>query len=338
MLSLVSIYSRERRFLMLAIFFVSALASLAIAFTLAFVELGGGITSQLSEVLGAGRYIILKGEMDRPFTDADLAAALASVCSAEGYGVAYRPVYIQYLNGTRRAVTAAFVPTGAVEGVRFLEVVASGALASTGDSFYLDVGGRRYLVSVARVRPVGVYVPGLSADLYVDGALLGGARQYDVLVVGKGPCGGADVLKALFPKSEVLDADYVLGAFWGQLFLYLAAAGVVALSSAAAAASLTFTLASAFVASSFRDFAVMRVLGLKRRGLLALALAVLLTPSLGGVAVAALASASVYMAGVELGPKMATSAAFVVLLTALSLLPSLVRLYRLRPVEALRYE
>lgn len=53
---------------------------------------------------------------------------------------------------------------------------------------------------------------------------------------------------------------------------------------------------------------------------------------------AALASASVYMPGAELGPKMAASAAFVVLLTALSLLPSLVRLYRLRPVEALRYE
>ena len=338
MLTLYSIYAKERKAVVVGIFLAAFLSTLAVAAVFAFWELGDAFSGELRGILGVGRYVVFPPEGAK-FTMGDAARAAAALCSDRAYGVAYVPVKVAYVNGTERWVTAAFVPRGAVEGVRLLEAVASRHVASEGDVFYVYVHNRPYMLTTSRVLEGALYVPGLSADLYLDAELLGASR-FDVLVVEKGACGGVEDLRALFPRASVLDTDLLLSAFWGQLLLYLAGASAVAASSAAAVAALNYTLAMSTLYAHWKDFAVMRVVGMKRRQLLALAAMLFYAPALMGAATAAFLASGVHVEGfnIDVGAGAAKAAALVAAFSALPLIPAFRKLYALQPVEALRYE
>lgn len=332
--SLLSLYARGRRKIAVALFFLSMLATGATAAALVMWGVGGALYGQLAELLGPGRYVVFGGS----FSDADLLAAVQAVCSPGGYGVVYRPVKVRYVNGSVATFTAAFVPRGLMRGIEVLDAVALRHVAAAGDVVDVEVGGRWYQVRIAEVRDFTVFVPGLAADLYLDAELLGPAR-YDVLVVEKGNCGGARELEALFPRAQVFDADLVLTGVWSQLLAYLGATALVSASSIATAASLTYTAAALTLAASYKEFAVLRLLGLKRRSLVALMAALFLTPSAAGALVVLLASLSVEdVLGVSVRLYTAASAALVTAASALSLAPTLRKLYSLTPLEAIRAE
>ncbi|ABP50641.1 MULTISPECIES: hypothetical protein [Pyrobaculum] len=273
------------------------------------------------------------------FAGGDVVRAAAAVCSEHAYGVVYMPIKVVYFNGTERWITAAFVPRGAVEGVRLLEVAATRHVASEGEVLYVYVNNKPFLVTVTRALEGVIYIPGLSADLYLDAELLGASR-FDVLVVEKGACGGAEDLTASFPGASVLDTDLLLSAFWGQRLLYLAGVSAVASSSAVAVAALNYTLTMSTLHAHWKDFAVMRVVGMKRRQLLTLAAMLFYAPALMGVVAAALLAAGVHIEGlnIDVGAGVAKAAVIVAVFSALLQIPAFLRLYALRPVEALRYE
>ena len=337
MLSIYSVYAEERRGLIVGIFLTAFLSTLALTAAFAFWDLGGALAAELRDLLGLGRYVIMSQE-GAGLTWADVAKAAAAVCSDRSYGVTYLPLKIAYLNGTERWVTAAFLPRWAMEGIALLEVAASQALAREGDMLYAYISGKPLLVTVARALRGQIYVPGLSADLYLDSDLIG-ASHFNVIVVEKGSCGSVEDLRALFPGAVVLDTDALLTAFWGQLLIYLAGAAVVAASATAAVAAMSYALATSALQAHWKDFAIMRVLGMRKRQLLALAALLFYTPALSGVVAAAFLAGGLEGEGLGGMAYSAIQAAAVVgASSALPLFPAFRRLYSMHPVEALRHE
>jgi ABC-type antimicrobial peptide transport system permease subunit len=143
-------------------------------------------------------------------------------------------------------------------------------------------------------------------------------------------------LRGLFPRAAVIDSDELMSALWGQLLLYLGSAALVALSTTAAVAALVYTYATTMYYTHFKEFAILRTLGLKKRGLVALALMLFALPAAAGSLTAtALALAAPGVSTAQIAP---IPPAVVTAATLLASAPALRRLYAITPAEALRTE
>jgi ABC-type antimicrobial peptide transport system permease subunit len=123
----------------------------------------------------------------------------------------------------------------------------------------------------------------------------------------------------------------------GQLLWYLGSAALVALSITAAVAALVYTYATTMYYTHFKEFAVLRTLGLKKRGLAALALMLFALPAAGSLTATALAL-TVETPGVSTAQTAPIQPAVVTAATLLASAPALRRLYAITPAEALRTE
>jgi ABC-type antimicrobial peptide transport system permease subunit len=125
---------------------------------------------------------------------------------------------------------------------------------------------------------------------------------------------------------------------WGQLLLYLGSAALVALSTTAAVAALVYTYATTIYYTHFKEFAVIRTLGLRKRGLAALALMLFALPAAAGSLTATALALMVEAPGVSTAQIAPIPPAVVTAATLLASAPALRRLYAITPAEALRTE
>ncbi|AET33942.1 hypothetical protein [Pyrobaculum ferrireducens] len=334
MLSLYQIYLRERRGSVAALYVLSLLGFLASVAVVAFWSVGGRLGEDLRAQLGAGTVVVAGGD----FTEGDLARALSLGCFSEGYGVSFLQGVLVLPNGTRRGVVVGAVPSG-VMGASGAAATAFSLVAERGDVVMLEVEGRLVRLFVNSTFTRMFSLMGFSADVYVDRSVLGVGR-YGALVLRKAGGGNClEGLRALFPKAAVMDSDFVISALWGQLLVYLAAAGLVAVSVVTAVAALIYTLSTTLYFLHFKEFAVLRVLGLKKRGLLGLVSLLFFTPVAAGVLTGVpIALAAAASSGLDPALSVGIPAAVLLASSTLASLPALRRLYALSPAAALRYE
>lgn len=326
------IYVRERRGVSVALFVLSLLGAVALVAVFAFWQLGTLVASDLEKQLGAGTVVVLGSS----FTDRDLAAALSLGCFSGGYGVSTIAGALRYPNGTSREIAVVAVPAG-VYGVVGAAAVANAYYAKSGEVYRLVVLGKETVIYVKDVKRQIAFLLGLSGDVYVDRALLGNP-PYNALLLQKVDDSCVRELRGLFPGAAVIDSDELISALWGQLLVYLSGAALVALSTTAAVGALIYTYATTMYYTHFKEFAILRTLGLKRRGLAALALMLFSLPAVAGAVAATIAMLLIEIDGVSASQAASISAAIIITTSLLAPLPALRRLYKITPAEALRTE
>ncbi len=317
---------------MAALFLLSMLGTVSLFAVLLFWQLGENIAGDIQRSLGAGTVVVMGG----PFSDRDLAAALSLSCFSGGYGVSVTTGVLRYPNGTTRTVTVAAVPAG-VRGVAGAAAVANAYHAKAGETYRVAAAGKELTIYVKEAVAQMAYMEGLYADIYVDRALLGDL-PYNYLVLQKAGRSCVKELRGLFPRAAVEDSDELISSLWGQLLLYLGAAALVALSTTAAVAALVYTYATTMYYTHFKEFAILRTLGLKKRGLAALALMLFALPAAAGSLVATALALAVEAPGVSTAQIAPIPLAVVTAATLLASAPALRRLYAITPAEALRTE
>jgi len=243
---------------------------------------------------------------------------------------------LRYPNGTTRTVTVAAVPAG-VRGVAGAAAVANAYYAKAGETYRVAAAGKELTIYVKEAAAQTASIAGLSADIYVDRALLGNL-PYEYLVLQKAGRSCVKELRGLFPRAAVMDSDEFISALWGQLLLYLGSAALVALSTTAAVAALVYTYATTMYYTHFKEFAILRTLGLKKRGLAALALMLFALPAAAGSLTATALALAVEAPGISTAQIAPIPPAVVTAATLLASAPALRRLYAITPAEALRTE
>ena len=108
-------------------------------------------------------------------------------------------------------------------------------------------------------------------------------------------------------------------------------------STTPAVAAFVYTYATTMYYTHFKEFAILRTLGLKKRGLVALALMLFALPAAGSLTATALAL-MVEAPGVSTAQIAPIPPAVVTAATLLASAPALRRLYAITPAEALRTE
>ncbi len=111
----------------------------------------------------------------------------------------------------------------------------------------------------------------------------------------------------------------------------------MALSTTAAATILVYTYAATVYYTHFKEFAILRTLWLKKRGLVALALMLFALPAAGSLTATALALA-VETSGISTAQIAPIPPTVVTAATLLASVPALRRLYAITPAETLRTE
>ncbi len=326
------IYVSERRSVVVALFVLSFLGTVALVAVFVFWQLGGAIAADLERQLGAGTVVVLGSS----FTDRDLAVALSLGCFSGGYGISTVAGALRYPNGTSKDVTVVAVPAGTYGAVGVAAIV-NAYYAKSGQVYRLVVSEGEVMIYVKDVLRQMASLPGLSGDVYVDRALLGNP-PYNALVLQKVGDGCVRELRGLFPGATVVDSDELISALWGQLLIYLGGAALVALSTTAAVGALIYTYATTMYYVHFKEFAILRTLGLKRRGLVALALMLFSLPAAAGAATAVVAALTLEMDGVSTIHAALISAVLTTATSLLASLPATRRLYKITPAEALRVE
>jgi|GEM_PF-1841714 len=326
------LYVRERRGTVAALFLLSILGTVSLFAVFLFWQVGESIAGDIQRALGAGTVVVMGG----PFSDRDLAAALSLGCFSGGYGVSVATGVLRYPNGTTRTVTVAAVPAG-VRGVAGAAAVANAYYAKAGETYRVAAAGKELTIYVKEAAAQTASIAGLSADIYVDRALLGNL-PYEYLVLQKAGRSCVKELRGLFPRAAVMDSDEFISALWGQLLLYLGSAALVALSTTAAVAALVYTYATTMYYTHFKEFAILRTLGLKKRGLAALALMLFALPAAAGSLTATALALAVEAPGISTAQIAPIPPAVVTAATLLASAPALRRLYAITPAEALRTE
>jgi len=326
------LYVRERRGTVAALFLLSILGTVSLFAVLLFWQVGERVTGDIQRSLGAGTVVVMGG----PFSDRDLAAALSLGCFSGGYGVSVATGVLRYPNGTTKTVTVAAVPAG-VRGVAGAAATANAYYAKAGETYRVAAAGKELTIYVKEAVVQMASMADLYADIYVDRALLGNL-PYNYLVLQKAGRSCVKELRGLFPRAAVMDSDEFISALWGQLLLYLGSAALVALSTTAAVAALVYTYATTMYYTHFKEFAILRTLGLKKRGLAALALMLFALPAAAGSLTATALALTVEAPVVSTAQIALIPPAVVTVATLLASAPALRRLYAITPAEALRTE